>query len=376
MNFDNPSTPTNSKNVDSESVLSENDSPSSEDPKKQTKYNSGRWTQEEHLKFIDGILEYGNEWKKVQSLIKTRSSTQARSHAQKFFLRIKKNLNINDSTTFVNETNLNSPSNQDNFSIKYFFELLASQDKEKTKFENGQLTSSQREKLLNIVAKFSNIEYDNIKSKPLTNSSSIEMNEEVNLLTSQMIRLPGRIFDIKKDSSRRESINSMCSLHDSKPYIHKMSCDIVNTKKKLSPSHNVNMDLISTQSLSSINQDNDNKIYQEMKELFGKKRKSESRIDDLFEHRPRFNSTNCEITFDSQRLFDNPDFFPSNSKKSGIKEKSKKEKINESNPFSINFDIDNDSSAYNQTNFFDDNLTNNIHTDMFFNTLDYDKFNL
>ena len=164
MNFDNPSTPTNSKNVDSESVLSENDSPNREDPKKQTKYNSGRWTQEEHLKFIDGILEYGNEWKKVQSLIKTRSSTQARSHAQKFFLRIKKNLNINDSTTFVNETNLNSPSNQDNFSIKYFFELLASQDKEKTKFENGKLTSSQREKLLNIVAKFSNIEYDNIKS--------------------------------------------------------------------------------------------------------------------------------------------------------------------------------------------------------------------
>ena len=200
MNFDNPSTPTNSKNVDSESVLSENDSPNSEDPKKQTKYNSGRWTQEEHLKFIDGILEYGNEWKKVQSLIKTRSSTQARSHAQKFFLRIKKNLNINDSTTFANETNLNSPSNQDNFSIKYFFELLASQDKEKTNFENGKLTSSQREKLLNIVAKFSYIEYDNIKSKPLTNSTSVEMNEEVNLLTSQMIRLPGKIFDIKKDS--------------------------------------------------------------------------------------------------------------------------------------------------------------------------------
>lgn len=380
MNFDNPSTPTNSKNIESESVVSENDSPSSEESKKQTKYNSGRWTQEEHLKFIDGILEYGNEWKKVQSLIKTRSSTQARSHAQKFFLRIKKNLNINDNTNFANDTNLNSPSNQDNFSIKYFFELLASQDKEKTKFENGKLTSSQREKLLNIVAKFSNSEYDNIKSKPLTNSNSVEINEEVNSLTSQMIRLPGRIFDIKKDSSRRESINSMCSLHESnKPYIHKMSCDIsVNTKKKLSPSHNVNMDLISTQSLSSFNQDNDNKIYQEMKELFGKKRKSESRIDELFEHRPRFNSTNCEITFDSHRLFDNPDFFPSNSKKNSIKEKSKnkKEKINASNPFSINFDIENDSSAYNQTNFFDDTFTNNIHTDMFFNTLDYDKFYL
>ena len=45
--------------------------------------------EEEHQKFIDGILEYGNEWKKVQQIIKTRSSTQARSHAQKFFLKLK-----------------------------------------------------------------------------------------------------------------------------------------------------------------------------------------------------------------------------------------------------------------------------------------------
>ena len=59
-------------------------------------YNTGRWSQDEHLKFIDGILKYGNEWKKVQEFIKTRSSNQARSHAQKFFLRIKKNLAQND----------------------------------------------------------------------------------------------------------------------------------------------------------------------------------------------------------------------------------------------------------------------------------------
>ena len=56
-------------------------------------YNSGRWNNEEHQKFIEGILKYGNEWKKVQSIIKTRSSTQARSHAQKFFLRMKKEIN-------------------------------------------------------------------------------------------------------------------------------------------------------------------------------------------------------------------------------------------------------------------------------------------
>lgn len=51
-------------------------------------YHYGRWTDEEHYKFLKGILEYGNEWKKVQKEIKTRSSTQARSHAQKFYLKL------------------------------------------------------------------------------------------------------------------------------------------------------------------------------------------------------------------------------------------------------------------------------------------------
>ena len=56
-------------------------------------YNIGRWTENEHKKFLEAILLYGNEWKKVQQYISTRSSTQARSHAQKFFLRLKKGIN-------------------------------------------------------------------------------------------------------------------------------------------------------------------------------------------------------------------------------------------------------------------------------------------
>ena len=56
------------------------------------KFQAGKWTDEEHEKFIEGILIYGNEWKKVQEIIKTRTSAQARSHAQKFFLKIKKSI--------------------------------------------------------------------------------------------------------------------------------------------------------------------------------------------------------------------------------------------------------------------------------------------
>ena len=35
-------------------------------------------------------MKYGNEWKSVQRYVGTRSSTQARSHAQKFFVKIGK----------------------------------------------------------------------------------------------------------------------------------------------------------------------------------------------------------------------------------------------------------------------------------------------
>ena len=78
------------------------------------KFNNGRWSEEEHKKFIEGILEYGNEWKNVQNVIKTRSSTQARSHAQKFFLKIKKNLNDSNN-------NLNIDFNE---MIKYIVSVL------------------------------------------------------------------------------------------------------------------------------------------------------------------------------------------------------------------------------------------------------------
>ena len=53
-------------------------------------FNTGRWEYDEHKKFIDAIIKYGNDWKLVQKHISTRSSAQARSHAQKFFMKIKR----------------------------------------------------------------------------------------------------------------------------------------------------------------------------------------------------------------------------------------------------------------------------------------------
>ena len=47
-----------------------------------------------HKKFIEAIVKYGNNWLQVEKYIKTRTSTQARSHAQKFLIKLKENKNI------------------------------------------------------------------------------------------------------------------------------------------------------------------------------------------------------------------------------------------------------------------------------------------
>ena len=51
--------------------------------------NEGRWTKEEHDKFLDGIVQYGANWKKIKKLISTRTAIQVRSHAQKFYRKLK-----------------------------------------------------------------------------------------------------------------------------------------------------------------------------------------------------------------------------------------------------------------------------------------------
>jgi len=59
-------------------------------PNSKEKFNSGKWSLNEHKSFIMGVFLYGNYWTDIQKLIKTRSTPQALSHSQKFFLKLKK----------------------------------------------------------------------------------------------------------------------------------------------------------------------------------------------------------------------------------------------------------------------------------------------
>lgn len=50
--------------------------------------STGRWTKQEHNKFLQGIEKYGKEWKKVAAFVRTRTVMQTRTHAQKFYEKL------------------------------------------------------------------------------------------------------------------------------------------------------------------------------------------------------------------------------------------------------------------------------------------------
>ncbi|CAH0521929.1 unnamed protein product [Peronospora belbahrii] len=44
----------------------------------------GRWTKKEHELFLEGLQRFGKSWKKISSLVHTRTLVQIRTHAQKY----------------------------------------------------------------------------------------------------------------------------------------------------------------------------------------------------------------------------------------------------------------------------------------------------
>lgn len=52
--------------------------------------NTGRWTAEEHRLFLQGLEQHGKGWKKIATLIQSRTVVQIRTHAQKYFQKLTK----------------------------------------------------------------------------------------------------------------------------------------------------------------------------------------------------------------------------------------------------------------------------------------------
>lgn len=71
---------------------------------------AGRWTKDEHQRFVEALKLFGKNWKKVEEHVATRTGAQIRSHAQKFFNRIQKELNVNKGQAIENIANLDKVS--------------------------------------------------------------------------------------------------------------------------------------------------------------------------------------------------------------------------------------------------------------------------
>lgn len=59
-------------------------------PKESSKLRIGTWTDAEHGRFLDAMKIYGNDWPSVVKYIGTRTANQVRSHAQKYYRKLRR----------------------------------------------------------------------------------------------------------------------------------------------------------------------------------------------------------------------------------------------------------------------------------------------
>jgi len=128
--------------------------------------NEGRWSKEEHEKFLEGIALYGINWKKIKTLIRTRTSQQVRSHAQKFYQKMKlcKDEILGIDFTLNSVCNIRDMINQIknnniNYNIINIFKYLADKydNREKPRKYNNTLKKSELINQSNII----NLKEDN-----------------------------------------------------------------------------------------------------------------------------------------------------------------------------------------------------------------------
>ena len=112
---------------------------------KKKNINEGRWSLEERIKFIEAFIENGKKWKKVQENIGSRTCAQTRSHAQKFFLKLK--------TFSNNEFNFNKDS------IKNLGDIL--EEIKKKKEINNICNINDKKYIIDTLLKFSECSYEN-----------------------------------------------------------------------------------------------------------------------------------------------------------------------------------------------------------------------
>ena len=169
-------------------------------------YLVGRWKLDEHQRFLEAIIKYGNDWKQVQKLVKTRSSTQARSHAQKFFIKLKQskimsniNLDINSENISINNLHYYLSNLKKNEYDKVFQELssIAFDKSKKTRSLSKSSYINSGEETTGIINSIDSMDYKN---------------DEFYIFNPNLNKRKGS-FDILLEKKRKKSIESISEFY-------------------------------------------------------------------------------------------------------------------------------------------------------------------
>ena len=153
--------------------------------------SEGRWSKEEHDLFLKGLGIYGPKWKKFKNLIKSRTLTQVRSHAQKFYLKMKscKNENLGINFTLNSIRNINDMINQikninKNNDIVNIFELL---DNEYNNYEKNKKINIKKN-VRNVNEHEDEIKFNTIKENDKNeNNFNVDKNFLLNIMKEKFI---------------------------------------------------------------------------------------------------------------------------------------------------------------------------------------------
>jgi SHAQKYF class myb-like DNA-binding protein len=410
----------NSQNMSEEKQKNYN-SKENENSDSNNEYNSGRWTNEEHQKFIEGILNYGNEWKRVQSIIRTRSSTQARSHAQKFFLRMKKEISpkilsdqnqlveyiINTSNISTKYTNLTQEQKDRLFSvIRSNLKSDESQNKLNNQY-NNQYNKDGGKSLDYNIEEVDNLGYDreNLMNKNIKiNDNDIGEKRKITFCSKKrknsndfMLNInDNKIFNIKKDMNHKKSLeilkstdNLINNLPEKNAVEEKRMCNDINNynynQNIKNINNNINNDIFinktgNLNNYPNFNNTNTNFIIQNnYYNIINNYNTNNNNINSINNFMPSYqnaylsnDSINSDVNNHNNKIYSNDNF---KIKDRNIKNIGNESLFSENNNINIRNVLDN-YSFLNNENFFP-NVNKNIHNEKNFDNIEQnDPFNL
>jgi SHAQKYF class myb-like DNA-binding protein len=196
---------------------------------------TGRWSMKEHIYFLEILDKFGANWKKANAMIPNRTGVQIRTHANKFFKKLKKYKHEDLGIDFTSDSikNLNDmidhiKSVNSELSVFKIFLInsqncdtnkkIISEDNEETKdkeskddndiIEDGKNKTNDKNQDVNIVNNF-----DNEKDNNSTKETSVKQQESKNIInetkTNNINKVSNDINPIIKNHEQKTNFNSV-----------------------------------------------------------------------------------------------------------------------------------------------------------------------